>query len=249
MSDTPKRVALVTGGSRGIGRSVAELLARRGATVVVNYASRADAAETVCEAIRSAGGQAEPLKFDVSNGPEVTAAIEGIVSKFGRLDILVASAGVAIDQLLVRLKDADLHTTLSTNLAGALYCARAGIRPMLKQKWGRVVFLSSVVGQTGNAGQVAYAASKAGLEAAAKSLAREYGSRGITFNAVAPGFIETDMTSGLTEAQRAAMIAATPVGRMGTPEEVAAAIAFLCSEEAAFITGETLSVNGGMWMG
>jgi 3-oxoacyl-[acyl-carrier protein] reductase len=248
MFDLSGKVALVTGGSRGIGRAAAEALAGRGAHVVINYVSNEAAARAVAEAVERAGGKAEVVQFDVADGEASERAITEVAKRLGRLDILVASAGVAIDGLLLRLKDEDFDQILSINVKGAVYCARAAIRTMMRAKTGRIVFLSSVVGEMGNAGQVAYSASKAALLGVTKSLAREYASRGITVNAVTPGFVDTDMTRGLTAEQRSAMLGAVPLGRTGTALEIAAAITFLASDEAGYITGQALRVNGGMYM-
>ncbi len=248
MFDLSDKVALVTGGSRGIGRASVEALAARGAHVVINYVSNEGAARSVADAVQQAGGKAEILQFDVADGGAAEKAIAELAKRHGRLDILVASAGIAIDGLLLRLKDEDFDKILSINVKGAVYCARAAIRTMMRAKTGRIVFLSSVIGEMGNAGQVAYSASKAALIGVTKSLAREYASRGITINAVTPGFIDTDMTSGLTEEQKAAMLTAVPLRRTGTALEVAAAITYLVSDEAGYVTGQALRVNGGMYM-
>ncbi|MEZ4376527.1 MAG: 3-oxoacyl-ACP reductase FabG [Polyangiaceae bacterium] len=247
MFDLKSRVAVVTGGSRGIGRAAAIALAGQGAHVVVGYASGEAAAQEVATAITSAGGSAETARLDVSS-TEVEAAIAAIAKRHGRLDILVASAGISIDGLLLRLKDDDFDQLLAVNLKGAVYSARAAIKSMMRARFGRVILLSSVVGEMGNAGQTAYAATKAGLVGVAKSLAREYASRGITVNAIAPGFVETDMTRALTEEQRKGILDAVPVGRIGSAEEIAAGVVYLASGEAGYVTGETLRINGGMYM-
>jgi 3-oxoacyl-[acyl-carrier protein] reductase len=242
------KVAVVTGGSRGIGRAAAEALASRGAQVVVGYVSGEAAAREVAEGIAQRGGKAEILKLDVADSAQAEAAIADAAKRLGRLDILVASAGISIDALALRLKDDDLDRILAVNLRGAIACSRAALRPMMKAKGGRIIFLSSVVGEMGNVGQTAYAASKAGLLGAAKSLAREYASRNITVNAVAPGYIETDMTSALPDEAKRAMLSVVPLGRAGSAADVAAAICFLASDEAAYVTGHTLRINGGMYM-
>ena len=242
------KVALVTGGSRGIGRATAEALARQGAHVVVGYATGEAAAREVAEAVAAAGGKAEIAAIDVADTAKAESAIAEHAKRLGRLDVLVANAGISIDALALRLKDEDLDRILTVNLKGAIACARAALRPMMRAKTGRIIFMSSVVGEMGNVGQTAYAASKAALLGAAKSLAREYASRGITVNAVAPGYIETDMTSALPEEARAAMLGAIPLARPGTAADVAAAVAYLASDEAAYVTGQTLRVNGGMYM-
>ncbi|MBX3181048.1 MAG: 3-oxoacyl-ACP reductase FabG [Polyangiaceae bacterium] len=247
MFDLKSRVAIVTGGSRGIGRAAAVALASRGARVVVGYASGQGAAEAVVEEIRAAGGAAEAAALDVSS-PEIEPAIAEIAKRLGRLDVLVASAGVSVDGLLLRLKSSDLDRLLDVNLKGAIYSARAALKVMMRARYGRVILLSSVVGETGNAGQTAYAATKAGLIGAAKSLAREYASRGITVNAISPGFVETDMTRALTDEQRQGILQSVPMGRIGSAEEIAAGVVYLASEEAGYITGHSLRINGGMYM-
>ncbi|UQA56063.1 3-oxoacyl-[acyl-carrier-protein] reductase [Polyangium aurulentum] len=242
------KVALVTGGSRGIGRATAEALAAQGAHVIVNYVRGEEEARRVVEAIEARGGKAETLGFDVADLGASEEAITAAAKRLGRLDILVANAGVSIDNLLLRVKEEEIDRVLSVNVKGALGCARAAIKVMMRARTGRVVFLSSVVGEMGNAGQSVYAASKAALLGLTKTLAREYASRGITVNAITPGFIDTDMTSSLGEGTKEGMLKAIPLGRTGRPEEVAAAVAFLCSDAASYITGETLRVNGGMYM-
>ncbi|HET9959416.1 MAG TPA: 3-oxoacyl-ACP reductase family protein [Polyangiaceae bacterium] len=248
MFDLSAKVALVTGGSRGIGRSVGETLAARGATVVLGYASGKDAAESAAAAIRDRGGKAEALALDVTQVEATEKAIAETAKRLGRLDILVANAGIAIDGLLLRLNEDDFERTLAVNLKGAVACARAAVKVMMRAKTGRIIFISSVVGEMGNAGQTAYAASKAALLGVTKSIAREYASRNITVNAVTPGFIDTDMTGSLTDVQKASIASAIPLGRTGTPLEVAAAVTFLASDEAAYVTGHALRVNGGMYM-
>ncbi|NLY93759.1 MAG: 3-oxoacyl-[acyl-carrier-protein] reductase [Myxococcales bacterium] len=242
------RVALVTGGSRGIGRAISVALARAGAFVVVNYRGNEAAAHETLEEIRKAGGDGAILGFDVADPAAVDEAIQGIVERHGSLDILVNNAGLAIDQLLMRVKPEEIDKTFATNVAGAIYCAKAAIRPMMRKKHGRIIQISSVVAESGNPGQVVYSASKAALIGMTKTLAREYASRGITVNTVTPGFIETDMTANLPEAARQGILAQTPVGRIGRPEEVAAAVLFLASDEASYVTGQTLGVNGGMYV-
>jgi len=242
------RIALVTGGSRGIGRACCEALAAQGATVVVNYVKGEAAARGVAEAIVSAGGKADVAGFDVADSKAVDAGIDAILKGHGKLDILIANAGISIDGLLLRLKDEDLEKLWTTNVRGAIACARAASRSMMRGRWGRIVFMSSVVGEMGNVGQTAYAATKAALIGAAKSIAREFASRNITVNAIAPGFIETDMTKAMpTEAIESA-IAQTPKRRLGQPEEVAHVVRFLVDEKAAYITGAVYNVNGGWYM-
>lgn len=248
MFDLSGKIALVTGGSRGIGRAAALLLARQGARVILTYAKDEAAARQTVEAIEAAGGAAEAERLDVGSFEQAERAVAAAAKRTGKLDILVANAGIAIDGLLLRLREQDLDSILSVNVKGALACAQGAIKPMVRARSGRIIFVSSVVGQMGNAGQVAYAVSKAGLIGATKSLAREYASRGITVNALAPGYVETDMTATLEPAQREAMLAAVPLGRTASAEEIAASVLFLASNEAAYITGQVLAVNGGMYM-
>ena len=248
MFDLTGKVAIVTGGSRGIGRATVEGLADQGAHVVINYVSNEAAAREVADSIVARGGKAEIAKFDVADGEAAEKAIAEIAKRLGRLDILVANAGISLDGLLLRLKDEDFDRLFAINVKGSVACARAAIKVMMRAKVGRVVFLSSVVGEAGNLGQTAYAASKAALLGVTKSLAKEYASRNITVNAVTPGYIDTDMTHGLTDEIKAAIVGAVPLGRTGTGREVAAAIAFLASDEASYVTGHTLRVNGGMYM-
>ena len=242
------KVAIVTGGSRGIGRAVAEALAAQGAHVVVTYVKGEGEARRVVEGIASRGGNAEILGFDVAEMKPTEEAIAEVAKRLGRLDILVANAGIAIDGLLLRVKEEDIDRVFDVNVKGALASARAATKVMMRARTGRIVFLSSVVGEMGNAGQAVYSASKAALLGLTKTLAREYASRGITVNAVAPGFIDTDMTTGLTAELKETMLSTVPLGRTGRADEVAAAIAFLCSDEAGYITGQTLRVNGGMYV-
>ncbi len=248
MFDLTGKVALVTGGSRGIGRSVAEALAAQGAHVVLTYVKGAEEANKVVAAITERGGKAEAVGFDVADMKATEEAIAAVAKRLGRLDVLVANAGIAVDNLLLRVKEEEIDRVLGVNLKGAIASARAATKVMMRARTGRVVFLSSVVGEMGNAGQAVYAASKAALLGLTKTLAREYGSRGITVNAVAPGFVDTDMTTSIPAAAKEKMIEAIPLGRTGRAEEVAAAIVFLASDEAAYVTGQTLRVNGGMLM-
>jgi 3-oxoacyl-[acyl-carrier protein] reductase len=243
------RVALVTGSARGIGRAVAETLAEQGATVIVSDLARVEAeAVGVAAGITAKGGTAEVIALDVSDPQGAEDAISGVAKRHGRLDILVANAGISIDGLFVRLKSEDLARTFGVNVMGSIACAKAATRAMMRNRWGRVVFLASVVGEMGNVGQAAYGASKAALIGLTKTLAREYAIRGITVNAVAPGFVDTDMTRALSDEAKEAVSAAIPLGRQAQPREVAAAIAYLVSEEAGYVTGQVLRVNGGMYM-
>ena len=242
------KTAVVTGGSRGLGRAVCLELAKDGANVVLCYAgNEAAAGETVaaCEAL---GAKALAVRCDVAKADEVKALMDAAVQAFGRIDILVNNAGITRDGLLMMMKEEDFDAVINANLKGAFLCMKAASRLMMKQRWGRIVNLSSVVGLRGNAGQVNYAASKAGVIGMTKSLAKELASRGVTVNAVAPGFIATDMTAAMTDAAKEATLAAIPMSRLGAPEDVARAVAFLASDEAAYITGQVLAVDGGMSM-
>jgi len=245
MIDLSSRIALVTGASRGIGRATAEALARQGAHVVA--AARGENARPVADALTAAGLKAEALTLDVTDPAAIEAAIAGIVERHGRLDVVVSNAGITRDQLLLRMKREDWDAVLATNLTAAFLLCQAALKPMLRQRHGRLIAISSVVGQMGNAGQANYAASKAGLIGFCKSVAREVGSRGITVNVVAPGMIETDMTRALGEASRDAWTEQIPLRRLGSPEDVAHAVCFLASDEASYITGHVLAVNGGMY--
>lgn len=242
------RIALVTGGSRGIGRACCEALAAQGATVVVNYVKGEQAARDVVDAIAAKGGKADIAGFDVAESSAVSVGIDEIVKRHGKIDILIANAGVAIDGLLLRLKDEDLDKLWAINVRGGLACARSAGKSMMRGRWGRIVFISSVVGEMGNEGQTGYAATKAAVIGAAKSIAREYASRNVTANVVAPGYIETDMTAGISADRRAEMLSSVPLGRTGLALEVAAACVYLASEEAAYVTGQVIRVNGGMHM-
>lgn len=239
------KVALVTGASRGIGRAIAAQLAAQGALVVA-AARGGNAAETVA-AIAAAGGRAQALALDVTDAEAAVAAVQGVVAEHGRLDILVSNAGITRDQLMLRMKRSDWDEVLATNLTAAFVLCQAAMKPMIKQRSGRIVAISSVVGQMGNAGQANYAASKAGLIGFCKSLAREVGSRHVTVNVVAPGFVETDMTKVVAEETQKQWAAQIPLGRLGTPDDVASAVCFLASDEASYITGQVLAVNGGMY--
>jgi 3-oxoacyl-[acyl-carrier protein] reductase len=246
MLDFNGKVAIVTGASRGIGRSIAELLAARGAVVVA--AARGDNAAGTVAAIAAAGGRAEAAATDVTDAASVEALVSGALERHGRIDILVNNAGIARDQLMLRMKRDDWDQVLATNLTSAFTCVQAVLKPMVKQRSGRIISISSVVAEMGNAGQANYAASKAGLIGFSKALAREVASRNITVNVVTPGLIETDMTKAITEKAQADWSSAIPLGRLGAPRDVAAAVCFLASEEAAYITGQVLAVNGGMYM-
>ena len=244
-----KRVALVTGASRGIGRAIAVALGRDGLFVVVNdTANEAAAAETL-QAILQAGGEGALSRFDVSDAAAVDAAVKQIAADHGRLDVLVNNAGIAIDGLLLRTKKEDWQRTLDVNLSGAFHCCKAASRHLLKAAEGRIVNISSVVGEQGNAGQVSYAAAKAGLIGLTRTLARELASRGITVNCVTPGFIETDMTAAHVQGEaREALLKQIPLGRIGAAEDVAEAVRFLVSPRASYITGQVVRVNGGLLM-
>jgi len=243
--DFNQKVVFITGGSRGIGRACAIAFANLGAQVVFGYAgNEAAASETL--ALLQARGKA--IRFDIADTPSCAKAVETVIAEFGRLDVLVNNAGIAVDGLVVRTKDEDWDKQLDVNLKGAFALIRAAARPMIKQRGGAIVNLTSVVGETGNAGQVAYSASKAGLIGLTKSVARELASRNIRVNAVSPGLIETDMTSRLSAETRAKMIEEIPLSRLGVAAEIANAVVFLASDEASYITGEVLRVNGGMYM-
>ena len=246
--DFAGKTAVVTGGSRGLGRAICLELAKGGANVVLCYAgNEAAAGETVaaCEAL---GAKALAVRCDVAQADEVKALMDAAVQAFGRIDILVNNAGITRDGLLMMMKEADFDAVINANLKGTFLCMKAVSRLMMKQRYGRIVNLSSVVGLRGNAGQVNYAASKAGVIGMTKSLAKELASRGVTVNAVAPGFIDTDMTAAMPQAAREATLASIPMGRMGAPEDVAKAVAFLASDQAAYVTGQVLAVDGGMAM-
>ncbi|RJX24864.1 MAG: 3-oxoacyl-[acyl-carrier-protein] reductase [Desulfurivibrio sp.] len=243
------KIAVVTGGSRGIGKAVCLRLAGLGATVVVNYVSRPDAAEATVAAIKDAGGQAAAYQFNVADALQVQAAFKKILADFGRVDILVNNAGITRDGLIAMMKEQAWDEVLDTNLKGAFNCIKAASRPMMKQRWGRIVSITSVIGFAGNAGQANYAAAKAGMVGLTRSVAKELASRGVTVNGVAPGYIDTDMTRELAEEVTEKIKAEIPMNSLGTVEDVAAAVAYLASEEARYVTGQFIHVNGGMFMG
>ena len=244
MGDPAGPVAIVTGASRGIGRAIALRLAAAGARIVAG--ARADHVQPVVGEIEAAGGTAVGVTLEVTESASVSGMVQTALDRFGRIDVLVNNAGIVRDQLLLRMKPEDWDAVIATNLTAAFACCRAVLRPMVKQRSGRIVNIGSVVGQTGNPGQANYAASKAGLVGFTRSLALEVASRGITANVVAPGMIETDMTAALDERARDALCSRIPMRRLGTPDDVAGAVCFLVSDEASYITGQVLSVNGGM---
>ena len=248
MTQTETRTALVTGASQGIGRAIALALARAGHQVALAARNEANLATVKLE-IEAAGGTAESFVLDISSEDSIKAGAKAALARFGAVHILVNNAGITRDTLALRMKTADFEDVLRSNLTGAFLLTQALLQPMMKARWGRVVNITSVVGEAGAAGQANYAASKAGLIGLTKSLAREFSSRGITVNAIAPGFIQTPMTDGLTDSQKAAILAQIPLGRYGEADEVAAAAVFLASEAAGYITGHTLDINGGLYMG
>ena len=246
MLDLNGKVAIVTGASRGIGRGIAEMLAARGAHVVA--AARGDHASGAVDSIRQAGGKADVAMLDVTDGASVDALVSGVLARHGRVDVLVNNAGIARDRLMLRMKREEWDDVIGTNLTAAFTCVQAVLKPMIKQRAGRIVSISSVVGQMGNAGQANYAASKAGLIGFSKALAREVASRNITVNVVAPGLVDTDMTRAVADKAQADWETLIPLRRLGTPQDIAAAVCFLASDEASYITGQVLAVNGGMYM-
>lgn len=243
-----QRVVLVTGASRGIGRAIAERFARDGALVLINYVQSQAAAEETRASITQSGGQAELARFDVANGTEVNAAFQQIVEKHGRIDVVVNNAGLALDNLLLRLKEEEWERVMDVNLKGVFLCTKAAARPMLRQRSGRIINLTSVVAQTGNPGQAAYTAAKAGVIGFTKTMAKELASRSVTVNAVAPGLIETDMTGSLPDEVKSGYLSLIPAGRWGTAVEVAEVVAFLASPLAGYITGQVININGGMYV-
>lgn len=248
MFDLKDRTVLVTGGSRGIGRAISVALSAAGARVFVNYTSSPDAAQETVSLCKAAGSEAEAMQFDIANTEAVDAAIDQIKAKAGKLDILVNNAGISKDGLFIRLKDEDWDKTVDTNLKGAFICSRAAARVMMKNRYGRIINISSVVGEMGNAGQVPYVSSKAGLLGLTKAMAKELASRSITVNAITPGFISTDMTAALSDDLKSEYEKTIPLARFGKPEEVGALVRFLASDEASYITGQVIGINGGMYM-
>ena len=243
-----RRAALVTGGAKGIGRAVCLALAEKGMDIAVNYAGSAAAAEETAAACRALGVRAVTLQADVRRPENCQKLVEDTVAALERIDVLVNNAGITADTLMLRMTEADFDNVLATNLKGAFFCTKAASRYMMRQRYGRIVSISSVVGLHGNAGQTNYAAAKAGLVGLTKSVAKEYAARGITANVVAPGFIDTDMTAAMPESARAAAAASIPAGKVGDARDVAAAVAFLAGEQAGYITGQVLCVDGGMGM-
>lgn len=248
------KIALVTGASRGIGASIAERLARDGFHVIINYASSDQLAQALCEkinaneSVQSRGGKASPMKFNVGSSSEVDAACDAIHKQFGPIAVLVNNAGINRDGLLLRLSDQDLDRTLDIDLKGAIYCTRAAAKQMLRAKTGSIIQISSVIGEMGNAGQSAYSAAKAGLIGFSKSVAKELASRSIRVNVVAPGYIATEMTEALTDAQKEEILRRIPLGSIGLPEDVASLVSFLASSESRYITGQVVGINGGMYI-
>lgn len=248
MENAKKPLALVTGASRGIGASIAEELAKQGFHVFINYTSNEAKAQEVQTRIAALGGSADLCQFDVSNSTQVDEKFTWIAKTFGPLAVLVNNAGITIDSLLLRLKDEDLDRTLNVDLKGAIYCSRAAAKQMMRERQGSIIQISSVIGESGNAGQSAYAAAKAGLIGFSKSMAKELGSRQVRVNVVTPGFIATDMTGALTDAQKEAILRTIPLGVLGDPGDVATLVAYLASPAGRYITGQVIGVNGGLYM-
>lgn len=242
------KIAIVTGGGRGIGRAISCRLAQAGCFVWINYVSRPEAAEETIALIENQGGKGRVIQFDVTDFNQVQAAFKKILAESGSIDILVNNAGITRDGLVARMKESDWDSVLDTNLKGAFSCAKAALKPMMKKRWGRIVNISSVVGFSGNGGQVNYSAAKAGMVGLTKSLAREFASRDITVNCVAPGYIVTEMTNDLDESVKEKLLGEIPLGCLGKAEDVAAAVAYLVSDEAGYVTGQAIHVNGGMYM-
>ncbi|BBO76418.1 beta-ketoacyl-ACP reductase [Desulfosarcina widdelii] len=248
MTEATQRVVVVTGGSRGIGRAICVALSAPGTRVYFNYSNNSEAAEETARCIEAAGGKAASHQVDVASESAVTDHLSTVLKEAGRIDVLVNNAGITRDGLLVRMKAADWDAVMDVNLKGAFNCMKAAAKAMMKQRYGRIVNISSVVGASGNPGQANYVAAKAGIIGLSKAVARELASRNITVNVVAPGYVDTDMTGDLSDKAKDAMIAQIPMGRIGTPEEIAGAVAFLVSPAADYITGQVIHVNGGMYM-
>ena len=248
MSSFEGKIVLVTGGSRGIGRAIALSFGKQGATVIVNYNSSADAANAVVEEIKSAGGDGMAIQADVSDADQVDAMMKEVIGAYSKLDVVVNNAGTTRDNVIMMLKPEDFDTVINTNLRSAWLVSKAASRQMMRKRTGKIINITSVVGISGNGGQTNYAASKAGMIGLTKSLAKELATRNVTVNAVAPGFIGTDMTSDLANDVKETALSHIPLGRMGDPEDVAKAVAFLASDDAAYITGQVLVVDGGMVM-
>ncbi len=247
MSDLTGKTALVTGGTRGIGNAIAARLLKDGAAVVITGTDQGRA-EKAAAALVESGGQCRGVALDVSDFDQVQQVFKEVGAEVGGIDILVNNAGITADDVVMRMKEDDWDRVMNTNLKGTFACAKAAIRGMMKKRWGRIINIGSIVGSMGNVGQANYVAAKAGMEGLTRTLAREYATRGITANAVAPGFIETDMTRALEEAARATLMAQIPMGRFGAPEDVAAAVAWLASDAAGYVTGQVMHINGGMLM-